>query len=125
MASPQREGRNKTPGRSLSIVLSEQNHMTVDEDVILLTPDAPVTKVRYHCAGWNHSKSRCEPEGDTLYELPIPTEFGYSPDTWDGLTPNACAAILMPDGRTLQQFQPFARCTCGRSGGTCRYRKRN
>jgi hypothetical protein len=93
------------------IGLSGQNWMTVDEDVIILKPDAPLTKVEYNSAGWDRSKSRCTPESGTLYIVPIPADFIYSPDTWDGLTPNASTAILMPDGRTVHQFQPFARCT--------------
>ena len=96
-----------------NIVLSENNHMTVDEDVIILTPDAPMTDVKYCSVGWNRNRNRCIADGDTIYRVPIPPDFVYSPDTWDGLTPNACAAVLMPDRRTLHQFQPFARCYPG------------
>jgi len=93
------------------ILLSAQNWLTADEDVIILTSDAPLTNIRYNSAGWDRSKNRCTPEGPAIYLAPIPEDFIYSPDTWEGLTPNASTAILMPDGKTLIQFQPFARCT--------------
>ena len=93
-----------------NIQLSAQNHMTVDEDVIILTPEAPVTAVFANSAGWDRNKNRCIPEGGVMYTLPIPADFVYSPDTWDGLTPNASTAVLGTDKTTLYQFQPFARC---------------
>lgn len=93
-----------------NIQLSSQNRMTVDEDVIILTPDAPITSIFENTAGWNRDKNRCIPEGGVMYALPIPSDFIYSPDTWDGLTPNASTAVLGSDGKTIYQFQPFARC---------------
>jgi len=43
---------------SANIVLSEQNHMTVDEDMIILAPEAPLTDVKYYSVGWSRSRSR-------------------------------------------------------------------
>jgi hypothetical protein len=94
--------------------------MTVDEDLIVLTPDAPLLEIHRNDAGWNRNRSRCMIDGPLLFRAPIPTSFIVSPDTWDGLTPNSGLAVLMPDGRTIKQTQPFARCTP--EYGTSRYR---
>lgn len=84
--------------------------MTVDEDILILTPDAPLVPVYLNTADWT-GRSRCEPEDTLLFEVPIPEAFElphYPPNT-----PNNSAAILMPDGRTLVQTQPFHRCEAG------------
>jgi hypothetical protein len=94
--------------------------MTVDEDLIVLTPDAPLLDVYRSDAGWNREKNRCEVDGDLLFSVPVPEDFLVSPETWDGLTPNSGLAVLMPDGRTILQTQPFARCAT--EYGTSRYR---
>jgi hypothetical protein len=93
--------------------------MTVDEDLIVLTPDAPMLDIYRNDAGWNRNRSRCTIDGDILLRAPIPVGFIVSPDTWDGLTPNSGLAVLMPDRRTIKQTQPFARCTP--EYGTSRY----
>ena len=93
--------------------------MTVDEDLIVLTPDAPLLEIYRNDAGWNRNRSRCTIDGPLLFRAPIPVDFIVSPETWDGLTPNSGLAVLMPDGRTLKQTQPFARCTP--EYGTSRY----
>lgn len=85
--------------------------MTVDEDLIVLQPDAPMLDIYTNHAGWNRNRDRCNREGDLIFRAPIPAAFIVSPDTWDGLTPNSGLAVLMPDGRTIRQTQPFARCT--------------
>lgn len=90
--------------------------MTVDEDIIVLKPEAPQTEIYTNYAGWNRGKDRCKIEGDLLFSAPIPVDFEVSPDTWDGLTPNSGLAVLLPDGRTIKQTQPFARCTSGEPG---------
>lgn len=61
-------------------------------------------------AGWDRSKSRCTIDGNLLFSAPIPKTFIVSPDTWDGATPNAGLAVLMPDKHTIKQTQPFAFC---------------
>ncbi len=94
--------------------------MTVDEDLIVLTPDAPNVAIYRSDAGWNRDKSRCDINGGILFEAPIPDDFVVSPDTWDGLTPNSGLAVLMDDGFTIRQTQPFARCEAG-GNGTSRY----
>ncbi len=84
--------------------------MTVDEDLIVMTADAPMLDIYRSDAGWNRNKDRCHIDGSVLFRAPIPKDFIVSPDTWDGLTPNSGLAVLMPDGRTVKQTQPFARC---------------
>ena len=88
--------------------------MTIDEDYIVMTPNAPLMDIAQNFAGWDKDKSRCEVKGNVIFSAPIPDSFIVSPDTWDGLTPNAGLAVLMPDGRTIKQTQPFAHCTLGK-----------
>src|SRR5213593_2127334 len=92
-----------------------QRGMTTDPDVIILTPNATMTAVYYNSDGWSGG-SRCTPQGNVLFNAPIPDTFvvpGAGPGNPDGTTPNYATAILMPDGHTLTQGQPFARCTAG------------
>lgn len=91
-----------------------------DEDYIVLTPNAPLVPVYTNFAGWDHFRSRCTKDGPLLFEAPIPTNYTISPKNWIGETPNAGIAILMPDGVSLRQTQPFARCDTG-GFGTSRY----
>lgn len=94
--------------------IEKASAITMDEDYIVLTPNAPLMNIYYSDAGWNRSKKRCEKTGDRLlYAAPIPQNFIVSPKTWDGATPNAGLAVLMPDGRTIKQNQPFAHCEEG------------
>jgi hypothetical protein len=94
--------------------------MTVDEDIIVLTPDSPLIAIYYNSAGWDRDKNRCVREGDALLAVPFPLNFVVSPETWDGLTPNSGLAVLMGNGRTIKQTQPFARCVAG-AYGTSQY----
>ncbi len=84
--------------------------MTIDEDLIVMTPQEPMMGIYRNNAGWNRNKSRCTIDGELLFSAPIPVDFIVSPETWDGLTPNSGLAVLMPDGRTIKQTQPFAHC---------------
>lgn len=93
--------------------------MTVDEDIIILSKDSPMLEIYLNHAEWNPQKDRCMKEGKLLFRVPIPTGFMVSPSTWEGQTPNSGLAVLMPDGRTLKQTQPFARCT--KEFGTSKY----
>jgi len=87
----------------------------VDNDIIILNPTAPLTSVQHSSAGWSGS-NRCTGDSQTLAQVPIPSGFlvGNSRD-------NNSAAILLQDGRTIVQVQPFTRCTAGGGGmlGTC------
>ena len=84
--------------------------MTVDEDYIVMAPDEQLVDIYENRAGWDRQKDRCKKEGGILFSAPIPASFIVSRDTWDGATPNAGLAVLMPDGRTIKQTQPFAKC---------------
>ena len=90
--------------------------LTIDEDIIVMTPEAPLMPIYKNFAGWNRNKDRCLKEGELIYEVPFPDDFVYNSSVWDGLTPNAGLAVLMPDGRTIKQNQPFARCEIGGYG---------
>jgi len=98
-----------------NIQQATQRGMTTDPDVIILSPNATTTAVYYNSDGWSGG-SRCTPQGNVLFNAPIPDTFvvpGAGPGNPDGTTPNYATAILMPDGHTLTQGQPFARCTAG------------
>jgi hypothetical protein len=80
--------------------------LTVDEEIIILKPDAPLVDVYYNYEGWSRN-NRCEKQGDLIGQFPIPADF-----FWPHLsgTPNSSAVFLMADGRTLKFNQPFHRC---------------
>jgi hypothetical protein len=83
--------------------------ITADEDILILAPESPLIEVYLNQAGWS-GDNRCLKQGELLERLPIPADFVYAHTSG---TPNASAAILMPDGRTLKQNQPFHRCQAG------------
>ncbi|MEM8890612.1 MAG: hypothetical protein AAGD28_21725, partial [Bacteroidota bacterium] len=85
--------------------------MTVDEDILILAPNAPIQDIYTSYADWDRNKDRCLREGPLLFSAPMPDSFLVSPQNWDGLTPNSGVAILMSDGQTIKQTQPFARCS--------------
>jgi len=84
--------------------------LSVDEDIIVLTPNAPMMDIYLNNASWTKELNRCVPEDSILYSVPCPDDFVYSYNNWEQLTPNAGLASFMPDGRTIKQTQPFARC---------------
>lgn len=86
-----------------------------DEDLLILTPTAPVVPVYEHTAGWDAATTRCaNVTPKVLANVPIPSDFRTDPG-YRGATPNAAAAVLLPDGRTVSQMQPFHRCADGRA----------
>lgn len=87
-----------------------QRGMSTDPDILILTPDAPMTDVSLNTAGWSGG-DRCVVEGDVIIKAPIPVNFIVAGG--GTCTPNHSVAVLMPDGRTLKQNQPFSRCTAG------------
>jgi hypothetical protein len=99
--------------------LGDVNGIHVDEDYIVLTPDAPITPILLSNAGWGpNEKDRCIASGGLLQQVPLPKHFVISPENWDGRTPNAGLAVLLEDGVTIIQNQPFARCFPGEPGHT-------
>jgi hypothetical protein len=91
-----------------------QAGLTADEDIIILDYKAPITIFKTSMADWNRDKNRCIPEDDTLLSAPLPQNFIFNQENWLGKTPNAGIAIIMPDGRTIKNTQPFARCEAGK-----------
>jgi hypothetical protein len=79
----------------------------VDDERIILKPDAPLTKVWYSDAGWT-GKDRCAATGSLLMEVPMPTDYLLPHEGG-----NNSAVFLAPDGRTLIQTQPLTRCWTG------------
>lgn len=87
--------------------------MTEDEDILILEAGAPLVDILENDAGWDPGKKRCSSlTGKALYKAPIPLSFSTDPG-YSGNTPNMGLAILMADGRTLKQNQPFHRCGPG------------
>ncbi len=85
--------------------------MTVDQDLIVMRPGAPALAVMTSTADWNDTMDRCPASAPALFSAPVPDDFVFKPVLPN--TPNASAAILAADGRTLKQTQPFSRCTAG------------
>jgi hypothetical protein len=90
--------------------------MTIDEDYIVMSPDAPLMEIYENNSGWSRTKSRCTIDGKLLFAAPIPQKYIVSRDTWVGDIPNSCLAVLMKDKRTIKQTQPFAHCTENQPG---------
>jgi hypothetical protein len=88
--------------------------VTADEELIILTPDAPLRPIYEHDAGWDVNRLRCESRtGELLFEgVPIPLEFWTDPGYLGG-TPNHGAAILLADGESILQTQPLHICDDG------------
>jgi hypothetical protein len=87
----------------------------IDWDIIVLTPNAPITDINYSSAGWSEV-SRCSATADPrnpLFQLPMPSTFFV-----ESTLNNNSSAFLKPDGRTLIQTQPFARCAPPDGDGT-------
>jgi hypothetical protein len=87
-----------------------QAGLTVDEDIIILEPGAPLQQVRLNTAGWDPRQNRCinGAGGAQIATLPIPA--GFTTNGYLGSTPNHSAAVLAADGVTLHQSQPFHVC---------------
>jgi hypothetical protein len=79
----------------------------VDDDLISLDKNAPLTNVETNNVGWG-AGDRCADQGATLTTVPIPTSWTV-PDSGE----NNSAALLAADGRTIKQMQPFTRCVAG------------
>ncbi len=79
----------------------------VDDEIIILEPNAPMTPIYISDAGWT-GKNRCQPTGGILMEAPIPPDF-VVPHT----RANNSTVFLAPDGHTLLQTQPLVRCSAG------------
>lgn len=82
-----------------------------EEEIIVLSPDAPLTAVYENHADWEKGADRSTHDGPIIDHLPIPSLFtthGHIPGT-----PNHAASVLRADGRTLHHSQPFTRAKAG------------
>ena len=86
--------------------------VTVDEDLLILSMDAPQKPVLKHDAGWSdhlRCESIIEPNEVIIENAPVPDDFTTDPG-YIGSRPNHSAAILMADGETVTQTQPLHIC---------------
>ncbi len=97
------------------LIMPKEGMVTIDEDYIFMTPDLPLVDVTYSVGRWDKPNItlRCvsTEEHKVLAQLPLPKDFIVSPETWDGISPNAGIAVLMPDRRYIYQGQPYGHCT--------------
>ena len=102
-----------------NLELPSQRMLTLDEDLIVQTPNEPNMNIYWSAVRWG-SGDRCLPTLplQLLGSFPIPQNWVISPQTWDGLRPNAGIAVLLKDGKTIWQSQPFAHCTVGGNATT-------
>jgi hypothetical protein len=84
--------------------------LSSDEDIIIMDPSAPMVTLMHNGAGWGGG-NRCSGNGPALASVPIPSNFTVSSNGH-----NDALAVLMPDGQTVLQGQPFARCAAGGVG---------
>src|SRR5256886_10639120 len=73
--------------------------MTSDIDVLVMTPNAPVTQVYQNGDGWGGG-SRCSAQALVLFSAPLPTNFlapGAGSRKPDGTTPNDASPIGTAD----------------------------
>ena len=88
-----------------NIALPTIQTLTADQDIIVMDPSAPMVLLAHSGAGWSGG-DRCAVSGPTLTAVPIPASFLVASNGH-----NDALAVLMPDGQTVIQAQPFARCT--------------
>jgi hypothetical protein len=93
--------------------------LTLDEDLIVLTPDEPNLNIYWSDVRWG-TGDRCPATLPLKIQgsVPIPQSFVVSPTTWDGTKPNAGIAVLLKDRHTIWQSQPFAHCSNGSDATT-------
>lgn len=78
-----------------------------DEEHLFFTPTAPLTAINYSSVGWSGG-NRCGATGGLLVSVPMPSNYVIPNNNG-----NTAGVFLMPDGRSLVQTQPMARCTAG------------
>ena len=65
------------------ILAATQRGMTVDEDLIVLTPAAPMLDIYRNDAGWNRHRSRCTIDGGGCSTPRSPATSLSVPTRWD------------------------------------------
>ncbi len=81
-----------------------------DVERIVLRPEAVRNNIVYNGAAWTGA-NRCTLSSTVLGQVSMPDEYMVPNDRT-----NSGAAFLEPDGRTIIQSQPLARCTHGTPG---------
>ena len=76
-----------------------------DHERIVLAPSAPLTDVYISNVGWSGG-DRCVQQGALFFQAPLPAGY-VVPNSTD----NNGAAILLADGLTVVQTQPFTKCS--------------
>jgi hypothetical protein len=76
-----------------------------DHERIVLSASSPVTPVYINTAGWSGG-NRCVQQGALFFSAPIPADYVVA-----NSTDNNGAAILLADGVTIAQTEPFTRCS--------------
>jgi hypothetical protein len=76
-----------------------------DHERIVLTPTAPLTNVYISNVGWSGG-DRCAATGALFFQAPIPAGYVVPNSTY-----NNGAAILLADGISIVQTQPFTKCS--------------
>ncbi|MDD7969382.1 hypothetical protein [Actinomycetospora lemnae] len=79
----------------------------IDDEPIILTPEAPDTPILYSRGGFGGDRCAADPSR-VLRTAPIPAGYVLPSDN-----KNQSAAILGPDRRTVINVQPLARCAAG------------
>lgn len=94
--------------------LPKARYSSIDKDLLFIIPTNSPRRPLYNPGSWT---KRCS--GTTTYEklsIPIPDNL-IVPDAINTpnryYTPNNAAALLQPDGRTIIQLEPMARCVKG------------
>ncbi len=88
--------------------------LAAEEDLLFITPDAPLVPVKTTDAAWRGDRTRCGSRtgGTTFAGLPIAARGWTTEDSYWGSRPNHSAAVVMPD-YTLIETQPLHVCKDG------------
>jgi len=95
-------------------IRNRETQFRLDVDPIIMTPKAPLTELWNNLHGFDGG-DRCIKTAPLWRKLPIPTDFVIPSDFG-----NSSSAVLLPNGRTVVQMQPLARCKPG-SYATAQY----
>ena len=85
--------------------------LETDDEILIVTAATDPTRPDFAPGAWG--PGRCTGT-QPLGTLIIPDSL-VVPDAVGTDTPNNASAFLMPDGRTIEQLEPLARCTAGGS----------